>query len=53
MLVPVFEDILGYDRRRIRHLFEQHGVLIQEWDRVRTDWLTLRPELHHGSVATA
>ena len=25
-----------------RGLFEQHGVLIQEWDRVRTDWLTIR-----------
>lgn len=45
VLVPVFEDILGYDRRRIRRLFEQHGVLIQEWDRVHTDWLTLRPEV--------
>ena len=21
---------------------ERHGVLIQEWDRVRTDWLTIQ-----------
>jgi 2-hydroxy-3-keto-5-methylthiopentenyl-1-phosphate phosphatase len=42
VLIPVLEDILGYDRIRIRSLFEQHGVLIQEWDRVRTDWLTIR-----------
>ena len=42
VLIPVLEDILGYDRIRIRALFEQHGVLIQEWDRVRTDWLTIR-----------
>ena len=41
VLVPVLEDILGYDRMRIRRLFEQQGVLIQEWDRVRTDWLTI------------
>jgi hypothetical protein len=41
VLVPVLEDILGYDRTRIRGLFEQRGVLIQEWDRVRTDWLTI------------
>lgn len=40
VLVPIMEDILGYDRSRIRSIFEQHGVLIQEWDRVRTDWLT-------------
>ena len=42
VLIPVLEDILGYDRPRIRALFERHGVLIQEWDRVRTDWLTIR-----------
>ncbi len=42
VLIPVLEDILGYNRTRIRALFEQHGILIQEWDRVRTDWLTLR-----------
>jgi 2-hydroxy-3-keto-5-methylthiopentenyl-1-phosphate phosphatase len=41
VLVPVMEDILGYDRNRIRALFEQYGVLIQEWDRVRTDWVTI------------
>ena len=41
VLVPVLEDILGYDRVRTRRLFEQQGVLIQEWDRVRTDWLTI------------
>jgi 2-hydroxy-3-keto-5-methylthiopentenyl-1-phosphate phosphatase len=41
VLIPVLEDILGYDRHRIRGMFEQQGVLIQEWDRVRTDWLTI------------
>ena len=42
VLIPVLEDILGYDRPKVRALFEHHGVLIQEWDRVRTDWLTIR-----------
>jgi len=42
VLIPVLEDILGYSRNQIRALFEHHGVLIQEWDRVRTDWLTIR-----------
>ena len=41
VLVPVLEDILGYDRNAVRRLFEQHGVLIQEWDQIRTDWLTI------------
>ena len=41
VLIPVLEDILGYNRNQIRALFERQGVLIQEWDRVRTDWLTI------------
>jgi 2-hydroxy-3-keto-5-methylthiopentenyl-1-phosphate phosphatase len=50
VLIPVLEDIVGYDRLRIRNLFEKHGVLIQEWDRVRTDWLTIREGA--GSILT-
>jgi len=42
VLAPIFEDIAGWDRLRIREFFESYGVMIQEWDRVRTDWLTLR-----------
>jgi 2-hydroxy-3-keto-5-methylthiopentenyl-1-phosphate phosphatase len=41
VLVPVLEEKLGYLRADIRRLFEEHGVLIQEWDRVQTDWLTI------------
>jgi phosphoserine phosphatase len=41
VLIPVLEDICGYGPARIRELFERHGVLIQEWDRVRTDRLTI------------
>jgi HAD superfamily phosphoserine phosphatase-like hydrolase len=42
-LVPILEEIAGWDRPRIRQLFESYGFLIQGWDRVQTDWLTLRP----------
>jgi HAD superfamily phosphoserine phosphatase-like hydrolase len=42
IFAPILEDIVGWDRLRIRAFFESHGLLIQEWDRVRTDWLTLR-----------
>jgi len=27
----------------VRSFFEANGMLIQEWQRVRTDWLTVRP----------
>jgi len=43
VFAPILEDIVGWDRLRIRRFFETQGLLIQEWDRVRTDWLTLRP----------
>jgi len=33
---------VGWQRPRIRQLFESYGFLIQGWDRVQTDWLTLR-----------
>ncbi|HEX4427413.1 MAG TPA: HAD-IB family phosphatase [Terriglobales bacterium] len=42
VLAPILEDVVGWDRLRIREFFEAHGLLIQEWERVRTDWLTLR-----------
>src|SRR5215472_16070308 len=43
VLVPILEDIVGWPRLEIRDFFERSGFLIQEWESVRTDWLTLRP----------
>jgi HAD superfamily phosphoserine phosphatase-like hydrolase len=45
VLAPILEDIVGWKRFKIRQFFESYGMLIQEWDSVRTDWLTLRPVL--------
>jgi HAD superfamily phosphoserine phosphatase-like hydrolase len=42
VLVPILEDVLHLDAGGVRALFEMHGLLIQEWDKVRTDWLTIR-----------
>ncbi len=42
-LIPILEDIAGWrDPVQIRGLFEVYGLQIQEWDKVRTDWLTIR-----------
>ncbi|HQR33859.1 MAG TPA: HAD-IB family phosphatase [Blastocatellia bacterium] len=42
-LIPVLEEIVGLtDPASIRMLFESHGLQIQEWDKVKTDWLTIR-----------
>ena len=42
VLAPILEEVAGWERYRIRSFFELNGMLIQEWERVRTDWLTLR-----------
>lgn len=43
LVVPILEDIVGWDDPlKIRELLETHGFLIEEWDKVRTDWLTIR-----------
>src|SRR5689334_18148614 len=52
VLAPILEEIAGWPRLKIRQLFESHGLLVQEWDQVRTDWLTLRSE-ESGTAQTA
>ncbi len=42
VLVPIREDIAGWDSSRIRELFESRGFVLQEWDKIRTDTLTIR-----------
>jgi HAD superfamily phosphoserine phosphatase-like hydrolase len=53
VLAPVLEEIAGWPRLKIRQLFESHGLLVQEWDQVRTDWLTLRSEASESAQAVA
>ena len=42
VLVPILEEIVGLGRAEIHALFESHGFVLQEWDKVRTDSLTIR-----------
>jgi phosphoglycolate phosphatase-like HAD superfamily hydrolase len=53
VLAPILEDIAGWNRLRIREFFESYGIMIQEWDRVRTDWLTLRAVSVETEAASA
>src|ERR1017187_1775285 len=52
-LVPILEEIAGWQRPQIRNLFESYGFLIQGWDRVQTDWVTLRPRRVVAEKGTA
>lgn len=42
VLVPILEDIAGLSSSRIRAVFASHGFVLQEWDKIRTDALTIR-----------
>ena len=56
VLVPVLEDIVGWDSVQIRAFFESHGFVLREWDKTRTDSLTIgrtapaSPAGRHGVV---
>ena len=41
IIVPILEEIAGWETIQIRTFFEEQGLFIQEWDRVRADWLTI------------
>ena len=46
VLVPMLEEIGGWEAGRVRAFFESHGFVLREWDKVRTDSILLaRPEL--------
>jgi HAD superfamily phosphoserine phosphatase-like hydrolase len=42
VLIPILEEIVGWDRIQIRAFLETQGFLIQEWDKVSTDVVTIR-----------
>ncbi len=41
VLVPVLEEVLGWDSTRIRFFFEANGLAVREWTKARTDTITL------------
>jgi HAD superfamily phosphoserine phosphatase-like hydrolase len=45
ILVPILEEVVGWDQHSIRNLFEAKGLLIQQWDKVQTDVLTIVPSM--------
>lgn len=53
VIVPILEAMVGWSRASIREFFESRGLLIQEWDKVRTDWLTIRRAAPASEAAAA
>jgi HAD superfamily phosphoserine phosphatase-like hydrolase len=49
VLIPILEDVLHWDGAKIRSFFESHGFSVHEWDKVRTDMITISPTVGQGS----
>jgi HAD superfamily phosphoserine phosphatase-like hydrolase len=41
ILIPIMEDLLGWSPSRIRTYMEQQGFILQEWEKVQTDTVTI------------
>jgi phosphoserine phosphatase len=41
VLVPVLEEVLHWDSPEIRRFFASRGLMLREWDKIRTDLLTI------------
>ena len=41
VLIPILEEIVGWERTQIRQFLEAQGFVIQEWDKVSTDVVTI------------
>jgi len=42
VLVPVLEDVMHWDSAQIRRFFAARGLMLREWDKMRTDLLTIQ-----------
>lgn len=49
VLVPILQDIAGWNSARVRAFFAAEGLLLQNWDRVHTEWLTIRNAPLHAA----
>ena len=41
VIIPILEDIAGWNASRVRDLLESHGFFVREWEKVRTDSITI------------
>jgi hypothetical protein len=41
-MVPILEKVLRWGISDIRALFESHGLTLHEWEKARTDRVTVR-----------
>ena len=53
VLIPILERIVGWRSAEIREFFESNSLRLQDWDRARTDRVTIvdRPAIGADAVA--
>jgi HAD superfamily phosphoserine phosphatase-like hydrolase len=52
VLVPVLEEVLQWDSPMIRRFFATRGLTLREWDKMRTDMLTIDESTNPAPAAT-
>ena len=52
VLVPVLEEVMRWDSPEIRRFFASRGLMLREWDKMRTDMLTIEDSTAPGATAT-
>jgi phosphoserine phosphatase len=52
VLVPVLEEVLRWDSPMIRRFFSARGLTLREWDKMRTDMLTINESTNPAPAAT-
>jgi HAD superfamily phosphoserine phosphatase-like hydrolase len=50
VVVPILEELFGWDSARIQARLEAEGFLVREWDKFQTDTLVLRPTDGEGGA---
>lgn len=43
VLVPILEDVMGWNSAKVRLFFESNGFAMREWDKIRTDTIAFCP----------
>src|ERR1041385_5960483 len=51
VLVPVLEEVLRWDSIKIRRFFTANGLMLREWDKTRTDMLTIQDSADQPAVS--
>jgi len=51
VLVPVIEEVLRWDSAKIRRFFSANGLMLREWDKMRTDMLTIQDSAEQVAIS--